>query len=102
MHCIDCEAAGTQCKRQKGQFLRSAVKDPRMEWAAYWDSEVPLSGGAGAEGRSQGCCWKHPSWGVENCLSWAAVLFLRLRVFDADACAYYTLELFGQTRLSTF
>lgn len=91
---------GLSVKEKYGNFFESPGKDPRVEWAACCDSEVPLSRGAGAEAGLR-MLLEAPQLWVEHCMSWAAVLFLQLGVLML-ICLLHTLGLFWQTLLSTF
>lgn len=65
---------GLSVKEKYGNFFESPGKDPRVEWAACCNSEVPLFGGAGAEAGLR-MLLEAPQLWVEHCMSWAAVLF---------------------------
>ena len=66
-----------------------------MEWAACCDREPPVSGGAGAQAGSQGCCWKHPSCARPGHRP------LQLKGLGAAVATAYSLDWSG-TRCSLF
>lgn len=89
---------GLSVKEKYGNFFESPGKDPRVEWAACCNSEVPLFGGAGAEAGLR-MLLEAPQLWVEHCMSWAAVLFFTARGFDADMFTTHSWTILANTAL---
>lgn len=91
---------GLSVKEKYGNFFESPGKDPRVEWAACCDSEVPLSGGAGAEAGLKDAVGSSPAVGgtlhVLGCSP-----FITARGFDADMFTTHSWTILANTaRLS--